>query len=313
MTCCSEKQAESHLVLDTHRCLRAYLDAPEHDADHSDAMTRLLRLQHIGGQLSSAVAHLHALCIIHRDLSARCCVLLKHGLSKAPLGRGTAFPVNALHALPCAEPENVMVRHAHTPQGLAYRDGSGLACVLADFGSAKMLPPLNAAATELDPHVDHVFAATRFGQLALQGLLAAPASLHPSDAWATTAGHARRPCLRHIGTSRPGRARASRTSAHGRTAHPSSSTAQSATAASPTVRVRVCACVTTCLRPSTRPSGNAGPCACVDAQRVYPSAPTVPPPLSQCGPSAACSATSCCVAACVEITGAAHVALSWRA
>ena len=56
-----------------------------------------------------------------------------------------------------------MVRHAHTPQGLAYRDGSGLACVLADFGSAKMLPPLNAAATELVPHVDHVFAATRFG------------------------------------------------------------------------------------------------------------------------------------------------------
>ena len=187
MICCSEKQAESHLVLDTHRCLRAYLDAPEHDADHSDAVTRLLRLQHIGGQLSSAVAHLHALCIIHRDLSARCCVLLNHGLSKAPLGRGTAFPVNALHALPCAEPENVMVRHAHTPQGLAYRDGSGLACVLADFGSAKMLPPLNAAATELVPHVDHVFAATRFGQLALQGLLAGPASLHPSDAWATTA------------------------------------------------------------------------------------------------------------------------------
>ena len=62
-----------------------------------------------------------------------------------------------------------MVRHAHTPQGLAYRDGSGLACVLADFGSAKMLPPLNAAAAELDPHVDHVFAASRFGQLALQG------------------------------------------------------------------------------------------------------------------------------------------------
>lgn len=61
----------------------------------------------------------------------------------------------------CAEPENVMVRHAHTPQGLAYRDGSGLACVLADFGSAKMLPPLNVAATELDPHVDNVFAATR--------------------------------------------------------------------------------------------------------------------------------------------------------
>ena len=90
--------------------------------------------------------------------------------------------------VPCAEPENVMVRHAHTPQGFAYRDGSGLACVLADFGSAKMLPPLNAAATELDPHVDSVFAATRFGQLALQGLLvAAPASLHPSDAWATTA------------------------------------------------------------------------------------------------------------------------------
>ena len=206
-----------------------------------------------------------------------------------------------------------MVRHAHTPQGLAYRDGSGLACVLADFGSAKMLPPLNAAATELDPHVDHVFAATRFGQLALQGLLAAPASLHPSDAWATKAGHVRWPCIRHIGTSRPGRARASRTSAHGRTAHPSSSTAQSATAASPTVRVRVCACVTTCLRPSTRPSGNAGPCACVDAQRVYHSAPTVPPPLSQCGPSAACSATSCCVAACVEIACAAHVALSWRA
>ena len=95
---CSEKQAESHFVLDTHRCLRAYLDAPEHDADHSDAVTRLLRLQHIGGQLSSAVAHLHALCIIHRDLSARCCVLLNHGLIKARLGRGTAFPVNALHA-----------------------------------------------------------------------------------------------------------------------------------------------------------------------------------------------------------------------
>ena len=88
--------------------------------------------------------------------------------------------------VPCAEPENVMVRHAHTPQGLAYRDGSGLACVLADFGSAKMLPPLNAAATELDPHVDHAFAATRLGQLALKGLLAAPASLHPSDAWATS-------------------------------------------------------------------------------------------------------------------------------
>ena len=87
--------------------------------------------------------------------------------------------------VPCAEPENVMVRHAHTPQGFAYRDGSGLACVLADFGSAKMLPPLNAAATELVPHVDHVFAATRFGQLALQGLLAGTASLHPSDAWAT--------------------------------------------------------------------------------------------------------------------------------
>ena len=159
-----------------------------------------------------------------------------------------------------------MVRHAHTPQGLAYRDGSGLACVLADFGSAKMLPPLNAAATELVPHVDHVFAATRFGQLALQGLLAGPASLHPSEAWATTAGHIRRPCLRHIGTSRPGRARASRTSAHGRTAHPSSSTAQNATAASPTVRVRVCACVATCFRPSTRPSGRAGPCVRVDAR-----------------------------------------------
>ena len=141
-----------------------------------------------------------------------------------------------------------------------------------------------------------------------------PASTHQTlgprahNSWPYT-----KPCLRHIGTSPPGRARASRTSAHGRTAHPSSSTAQSATAASPTVRVRVCACITTCLRPSTRPSGNAGPCACVDAQRVYPSAPTVPPPLSQCGPSAACSATSCCVAACVEITGAAHVALSWRA
>ena len=78
--------------------MRAYLDAPEHDADHSDAVTRLLRLQHIGAQLSSAVAHLHALCIIHRDLSERCCVPLNHGLSKARLGRGTAFPVNALHA-----------------------------------------------------------------------------------------------------------------------------------------------------------------------------------------------------------------------
>ena len=46
-----------------------------------------------------------------------------------------------------------MVRHTDTPQGLAYRDGSGLACVLADFGSAKMLHPLmlNAAATEHEP------------------------------------------------------------------------------------------------------------------------------------------------------------------
>ena len=76
---CSEKQAESHLVLDTHRCLRAYLDAPEHDADHSDAVTRLLRLQHIGGQLSSAVAHLHALCIIHRDLKPQNIMLDRFG------------------------------------------------------------------------------------------------------------------------------------------------------------------------------------------------------------------------------------------
>lgn len=47
-----------------------------------------------------------------------------------------------------------MVRHTDTPQGLAYRDGSGLACVLADFGSAKMLQHplmLNAAATEHEP------------------------------------------------------------------------------------------------------------------------------------------------------------------
>jgi serine/threonine protein kinase len=51
-------------------CLRTYLDAPEHAAKHSDAVTRILRLQHIGGQLSSALAHLHALRIIHRDLSA---------------------------------------------------------------------------------------------------------------------------------------------------------------------------------------------------------------------------------------------------
>ena len=64
-------KAVSHLSLDT-RCLRTYLDAPEHAAGHSDAVTRLLRLQHIGGQLSSALAHLHSLRIIHRDLSAWC-------------------------------------------------------------------------------------------------------------------------------------------------------------------------------------------------------------------------------------------------
>ena len=60
--------------------------------------------------------------------------------------------LNAL-PLPCAEPENVMVRHTDSPQGLAYRDGSGLACVLADFGSAKMLRPLtlDTATTEHEP------------------------------------------------------------------------------------------------------------------------------------------------------------------
>ena len=53
----------------------------------------------------------------------------------------------------CAEPENVMVQYADAPQGLAYRDGNGLACVLADFGSAKVLDSLtlDAAAAEQKP------------------------------------------------------------------------------------------------------------------------------------------------------------------
>ena len=194
MICCSEKQAASHLVLDTHRCLRAYLDAPEHDADHSDAVTRLLRLQHIGGQLSSAVAHLHALCIIHRDLSARCCVLLNHGLRKGAPRKRPLLSRERPACLPCAEPENVMVRHAHTPQGLAYRDGSGLECVLADFGSAKMLPPLNAAATELDPHVDHVFCSHMLGPAGspgASGRSSQPPPIRRLGHEPTTAGHTR--------------------------------------------------------------------------------------------------------------------------
>lgn len=176
-----------------------------------------------------------------------------------------------------------MVRYAHTPQGLAYRDGSGLSCVLADFGSAKMLPPLNAAATELDPHVDSVFTATLrpAGSPRASGSSSQPPPIrclgHDSRPYI------RRPCLRHIGTSRPGRARASRTSALGRTAHPSSSTAQSATAASPTVRVRVCAWVAACFRPSTRPSGRAGPCVrgLTHNERISPPPDRPPPSLSR--------------------------------
>jgi|TARA_B110000196_G_C20647961_1_gene431633 hypothetical protein len=46
-----------------------------------------------------------------------------------------------------------MVQYADAPQGLAYRDGNGLACVLADFGSAKVLDSLtlDAAAAEQKP------------------------------------------------------------------------------------------------------------------------------------------------------------------
>ena len=40
-------------------CLRRYLDDPLHTEEHSDARARLMRLQCIGRQLSSAVAHIH--------------------------------------------------------------------------------------------------------------------------------------------------------------------------------------------------------------------------------------------------------------
>ena len=80
--------------------LRDWLQAMASD---TDAPTRLAHMQHIGKQLSAALAHVHALGICHRDV----------------------------------KPENIMVHHAG---GRSSTPGvHGCSCVLADFGSAKQL------------------------------------------------------------------------------------------------------------------------------------------------------------------------------
>jgi len=79
-------------------CLRTYLDQPEHAAEHSDAEARLLRLQRIGMQLSSALAHVHSLRIIHRDLSACCARTEAPSRSQVLCSCCLTRPCHSLHA-----------------------------------------------------------------------------------------------------------------------------------------------------------------------------------------------------------------------
>ena len=207
-----------------------------------------------------------------------------------------------------------MVRHTDTPQGLAYRDGSGLACVLADFGSAKMLHPLmlNAAATEHEPISKMWWPTLRPALWLSRGFCQLP-GVRPAST------------ICRLGRALAGQIQALRLTYR----HESTATAACAAPSIPYVctrpyrapelfygaecyrgepdGTRAYARVREYLLPPIRPSVRASFCSsaracvltCAPGAYTTPNPPSPhPSPLAQCGPSAACSATSCCAAAC---------------